>query len=136
LKKATIRIEDRIAERLQSEMGNLTAACTWLLEAYDAVRTYGLQKLKSIFTLDELKLILDAENGLIFSPRLIDGYMLHIQDAMNIDRLDQKWSVDASALIPKLESLCRAELVIMHEWMNYYWSGRLKTRPTMEEYLS
>lgn len=38
-------------------------------------------------------------------------------------------------MIAKISSIGKAELVILHDWMNYYWYGKLKERPPMREYL-
>lgn len=135
MKKATIRIDDALAERLLEEMGNLTAAATWMVEAYAAVRQHGIASLRKYFTIDELLMILEAENGLLFSPRMISGYISHIEDAMLIDRVHEKYGVDSELMIAKISSIGKAELVILHDWMNYYWYGKLKERPPMREYL-
>lgn len=70
------------------------------------------------------------------APKLIEGYVWHVEDAMKIDGLDAKWGVDAAALMAKLQALTKADLVIMHSWLNYYWYGKLKKRPSIEEYLT
>lgn len=135
MKKATIRIEDGLAARLQAEMGNLTAGCTVLVEAYASVRQYGIKRFQEIFSLNELSLMLDAENGVIFSPRMIQGWVGHVHDACYIDNLHLKYSVDPQVLLEKLGKLSDSDLVIIHDWMNYYWYGKLKNRPPIEEYL-
>ncbi len=135
MKKSTIRIENAIADAISDEMGNLTAGCTYLLAAYHYVRQQGLREIRSMFTLPELKLMLDAENGVAFSPALITGFPGHVDDAMTLDRLDQKWGVDRATLTGKLFAMPISTMIVLEEWLNYFWYGRHRQRPSIEEYL-
>lgn len=81
-------------------------------------------------------MMLEAENGLIFSPRLITGYIVHVEDAISIDHLNKKRNIDGAALLEKLRGMSKSELVILHEWLNYYWYGKLRTRPSLSDYIS
>ena len=136
IRKATIRIESAIADSIMANMGNLTAGATYMVEAYYYVREQGLREIRAMFTLPELKLMLDAENGVAFSSSLITGFPGHIYDAMSLDRLDRKWGVDRDALMKKLNDLPLSTMIVLEEWLNYYWYGRLGERPPIEKYLT
>jgi DNA-binding transcriptional MocR family regulator len=134
MNKATVRINEAIAAKLM-EMGNLSGAATWIIEAYWAVREYGVERLKKLFTPAELTMIIDAENGLLFSPRMIEGYVYHLEDALKLDALKAKYGIEDS-FMEKVRSLPKHDLVILHEWANYFWYGKWKKRPTIAEYIS
>ena len=134
MKKATVRIDDKIAARLE-EMGSLSGAASYIIEAYWVVREYGIDRLKRLFTSDELTMIIDAENGLLFSPRMIEGYVYHLEDALSLDGLKAKHGIEDS-FMEKVRSLPKHDLVILHEWANYFWYGRWKKRPTIAEYIA
>jgi len=133
VKKATIRIGSAIAESIINEMGSLTA--TYMLEAYYFVRQQTLREIRELFTLDELRLMLDAENAVSFSPALIGGFPGHIYDAMNLDGLDRKWGVDRGALMEKLNAMPFSTMIVLEEWLNYYWYGKMPERPPYDNYL-
>lgn len=134
MNKATVRIDDKIAARLE-EMGSLSGVASYIIEAYWVVREYGIDRLKKLFTPDELTMIIDAENGLLFSPRMIEGYVYHLEDALKLDGLKAKYGIEDS-FMEKVKSLPKHDLVILHEWANYFWYGRWKIRPTIAEYIS
>ncbi len=136
MKKITIRIDEALAERLQQEMGNLTSAGTRMVEVYGVIRAKSIEKIKKSLSQSELLLILEAENGLLFSPNLIGGYVSHIEDSMQIDRLHEKYAVDPHELLLKLQALPISDIIVLHDWMNYYWYGKHKKKPSMTEYIS
>ena len=135
MKKCTIRVDSHIANSIIREGGNLTATCTAYVEAYYYVRQNGLTEIRKMFSLPELRLMLDAENGVSFCPAMISGFPGHIFDSMALDRLDQKWGVDRNELMSKLNAMSPTLMVVLEQWLNSYWYGKMAVRPPYDEYL-
>jgi hypothetical protein len=134
MKKTTIRFEVEVADKIE-QLGNLAAIVTHFTDTYYHVRASFAQWIKQGFTKNELKLILDADNGLTYSVQLIAGYPAHLEDAITIDGLDTKWGVDSKAFMAKINGLEKHELMMLHEWSHWFWYGKWHKQPDLEEYV-
>lgn len=135
MKKTTIRFEVEVADKIE-QLGNLAAIVTHFTDTYYHVRASFAQWIKQKFSENELKLILDADNGLSFSVQLIAGYLAHLEDAIAIDGLDTKWDVDAKTFLGKIKAMPKHELMMLHEWSHWFWYGKWKEQPDFNEYVS
>lgn len=59
------------------------------------------------FSLGEAMLMVDAMNGCILDPHTASLLWANISDAIEMDRLDEKWQVDGNALVIRLRELGR-----------------------------
>ena len=134
MKKTTIRFEVEVADRIE-QLGNLAGVISHFTDTYYHVREAFTQWLKQKFSENELKLILDAANGLGYSPQLIAGYQAHLEDAIALDGVDVKWGVDAKTLLAKIEEMPKHELMMLHEWGWWFWYGKWKVQPLFREYV-
>lgn len=76
------------------------------------------------FTESETSLLHDACNGVWHEPAsTIRGALAQgVEDAIDLDGLDEKWSVDGLALIEKLRGLDFIQEVKLVEDIERYWS--------------
>ena len=136
--KITTRIPAQIAERLVENNTSLSDVCAHMLEAYEVIYTRFVTWMKNTqFTKAELSLILDASQGVRFSPDLMARfYDSHLRASLKEGRLDKKWRVDQEEFLQTLIKLSFHERVMLHDWSYRYWHGKWKDRPTIEEYVS
>lgn len=75
-------------------------------------------------TESEWMLIFDALNGVLHEdPASVNGVWIGIEDAIRLDHLDTKWTVDGDALVHKLERLGYAGNLAIVETAEQFWSG-------------
>lgn len=73
-------------------------------------------------TINEALLIVDALNGSILEPTLAEQLLwAEIEDAIHLDRLDQKWTVNGDALIGRLKALDNAGAREVVEKAEQFW---------------
>lgn len=73
-------------------------------------------------TIDESLLMVDALNGTLIYPEMAAQLLsFEIADAIAIDHLDNKWSVDGAALVAKLKTLDNAEANELLAKINKFW---------------
>lgn len=85
----------------------------------------GAGRKRSALTLsvNESLLIIDALNGTIVEPTLAEQLIpFEISDAVALDHLDQKWSVDGPALIEKLSRLTHEAAIELLAQIEKFWS--------------
>ncbi len=134
MKKTTIRFEVETADKIE-QLGSLAGIVSHFTDTYYHVREAFSQHLKQVFSEKELKLILDAANGLGYSPQMIAGYQGHLENAIARYGLDKKWGVDAETLLAKIDEMAGHELMMLHEWGWWFWYGKWKQQPLFREYV-
>ena len=94
----------------------------------DGLRYYRLladarRALRERFSSAELSLIIDACNGWwILSPEDCRSVDHNVEDAIRLDRLDQKWGVsDSAGLIERLRGLTWLEAVALCDAIERFW---------------
>ena len=81
----------------------------------------------------ECGLRLDACNGTLFYPFSINLVGATIQDAISMDRLDQKWEVDGPALADKLDKLSYFERLAVVDAVEVWWNRTHNEQPGFSE---
>ena len=107
-------ILDALAERGQ-RAPTINRDLTRLYFLYDrALRRLDL-------TVDEACLIVDAMNGTIHDERTSLMFSFGVEDAIQLDGLDEKWGVDGKALMDKLSTLDEIGCMAVVDAAERYW---------------
>lgn len=107
-------ILDALAERGQ-RAPTINRDLTRLYFLYDrALRRLDL-------TVDEACLIVDAMNGTIHDERTSLMFSFGVEDAIQLDGLDEKWGVDGNALMDKLSTLDEIGCMAVVDAAERYW---------------
>jgi hypothetical protein len=122
--------------RTHLKQASLNQSVTWVLDGFPVFYQKTLQELRGVFTLGELKLILDVLNGhgkllmsFITAPSLIGEHIaLAIEDAIRIDpSILEKWDIDSNAICDKTKLLTFFQKLAMELWASGFWNSE----PTM-----
>jgi len=101
-----------------------TGGASLILESFPALYLTVLSDLRGRFTEAEARLILDALNGLLLTPRLVGSHLeLEVHDAVKLNGLDEKGEVDGKALLTKLRALTRFDRAVIEMWARAFWVG-------------
>jgi hypothetical protein len=73
------------------------------------------------FTEAEASLLMDALNGTIAMPQTAHLLWAEIDDAIRLDRLDEKWGVDGQALHERLRALTPFQAMAILDAKERYW---------------
>lgn len=106
-KKIAITISPHILTEVdqRAEYGNVSGALARCLDRYFALLARSLAEWRNQLSDNECALILDATNGTAFADTFSLSHLwAEIADAVNLDGLDRKWSVDGQALVDKLQA--------------------------------
>lgn len=96
------------------------------LDRYYTALRYARAELRKLFTGDEVAAIVDNLNGVwLSSPAEISirGIALNVADGIALESLDQKWKVDGSALVQKLNSLTFTQSCALADAVEQFWMG-------------
>lgn len=107
VKKLSVSIRPDIMAEVEKrvEYDNVSGALNKSLERYFALLARSLAEWRSQLSDAECSLILDATNGTAFADTFSLSHLwAEIADAVSLDGLDRKWSVDGAALVEKIRS--------------------------------
>lgn len=134
------RIEERSAQFYGELFDSLNQGATYALESFPAMyRATLARELKGRFTTGELSLIIDNTNGLMLMPELAGQHLvLNISDAIAIEHLDERWSIDGETLVGKLQSLSLFQIAVLELWARGFWVQHTNSQHpiTIEAYVS
>lgn len=82
---------------------------------------YLLHRAVPSFSEPEASLIVDAMNGLMTEPHTAGLLWANIADAVRDDSLDEKWDVDAPALVARLRALTPFEQLAVADASERFW---------------
>lgn len=103
--------------------GNVSGAINKSLARYFALLQRSLAELRSQLSEPECSLILDATNGSAFSDTIsLNMLWADIEDAVNLDGLDQKWGVDGRALVAKIKLAGMAGQTALIDASERWWN--------------
>ncbi len=101
---------------------NRSGTISKMLSRYLYTLADSRRRLREMLSDAEMSLILDTLNGTGFfdehAPIFIDA---EISDAISLDHLDEKWSVDGPALIAKLRTLSYADKLAIVDASERWW---------------
>lgn len=125
MKTSSFRTTMQKEQSLKDVWGSTSAGATKAVDAYINLRKRVLHGLKGRFTSNELKLLIDNQNGTIFSPDLFSSSqtLIHaLEDGIKLDSLDQKWDVDTESFFETIKSLSDSEAYFLREEIDRFWN--------------
>jgi hypothetical protein len=123
-----IRIDPVAREQLRATLLHKLGP-GYVLESFPSLYKRTLDGLRGVFTESELRLILNALNGLFLTPGLAGQHLgLSVADAMQLDNLAIKHGVQAKKLNAKIADLKPFEAAVMEIWAIGFW-GTPETTP-------
>ena len=80
------------------------------------------EDLKDLFSKNELLLMIDVMNGTMLTPGS-SGHQIsaNVEDGIALDRLDEKWEIDKTAIIKKLSGLSLFQKTALELWTKKFW---------------
>lgn len=134
IKSVSVRVDesalDTISDILPEKLGK-----RYILESWPYLYRRTLAALRGKFTSAELLLMIDVSNGLYLSAGMAGQHLgLQVADAIALDAADAKWSVSATELMLKLDSLSTWEASCIEIWCQLYWVRHNEIKP--EEYVT
>ncbi len=130
-KPRSVYLESQVLEQLETRRDRTdlvnAAERGWLinrmLDRYLHLLSDRRNHLRPSFSNEELGLMVDACNGAIWYAHSIQHLPLEIADAIELDRLDEKWGVDGAGLVAKLKALDLLSLCALVDGIERFWSG-------------
>ncbi len=94
------------------------------------------ERLEDCFYESEIGLMCDACNGTRWNMKTIRFLPRSIEDALEVDRLDEKWEVNGEYLVRKLKELDLLSMCALVDAIERFWSGPYhKERPDYSKVL-
>ena len=138
MKKIGPRVTEGTEKYLKENFKTLSAGAEYILNSAPGVarRFMGID-LRDHFSKSEINLLHDAsspyfssassiiKNGVVMTPSIAGRHLLgNVEDAISLDNLDEKWSVDTEELLKKLKSMSTPELFFLEIWIYGQMSGK------------
>lgn len=109
---------------LSETFENLNQGATYLMLSAGPLYRQTLIEMKGKFTADELRLMLDVMNGTMLTAEWPGATLAgNVRDGIALDALDEKWKINGSELIDKINSLHTFQLHTIELWANGFWYG-------------
>jgi len=109
----------KLREHLGARASGLSAD---LVAKRDLERYYVLVGQPPRFSPGEACLLADAMNGVHEEPWSINIFWAGVQDAIERERLDQKWKVDGAELVARLRALSAGEKCAVVDAVERAWA--------------
>ncbi len=124
-------LSERADRGEQSTGVELARTANRALERYFYLLGERRRRLKDNFTQGEMSLLVDACNGIVWwDAHCIKLLPREIEDAIMLNKLDEKWEVDGPALVARLKELDLVALCALMDSVERFWSGPyLKEQP-------
>lgn len=114
---------EQIKRRNLDEGGNRSWTVSRQLERYFDMIDWNKRELRNILSDAEISLILDTFNGIAFADTVSIRYAWHeVADAIEMDRLDEKWKVDGKALVEKMKAMSFGHLIALVDSVEIWWN--------------
>lgn len=115
--------DDSFVMELDKRGEDRSSAVRQTVERYTDLLNRARVALRDHFSAAELSLIVDASNGVIYDTWSIPALWMGIEDSIQLDRTDVKWSVDGPALVEKLKFLTPTECAAIVDATERFWRG-------------
>jgi hypothetical protein len=120
--KTSVSIEPSVHNALKLREAQLSTSIDTATKRYLYALWEARRRLASQFGPGECGLMIDTLNGSLFYPYSINMLPAGIADAIELDRLDQKWEVDGAALVAKLEALDYFQRLAIIDALECWWN--------------
>ncbi len=134
--KRSVSLPPVYVQAIERRDSQFSTALTKSLGRYLYALADARRRLAEMFDAQECGLILDACNGTLFYPFSVNLIGATVQDAISMDRLDQKWEVNGVSLIAKLNELDYLERLAVVDAVEVWWNRTHGEQPEFDELFS
>lgn len=130
IKNATIRLPEELIEWLTSDGKSINQAVVECAQNLRRVRMVSAGELRGMFTPDEWKFLADSLNGTSVSDSFrcnVSALVAHVEDAAQLELLNQKWRVDIGTFKQKISQLHGANIEALYARVEEYWANNENT---------
>lgn len=122
-KKIGPAIADATAAFFSRTFDSPNAGYSYALDSYPTLYRQTLAEMRGRFGADELKLLLDANNGLLLTAELAGQHVaLEVADSISLNAYDKKWNVDGASLVRRLRELPAFSRAVLEVWARAFWA--------------
>lgn len=118
----SVRLPDDFMAELEKR-GDRATVIRETLERHFSLLARARPSLREALTPDEISLIADAGNGVLYEAWSIPHLSAGVADSIALDGLDAKWGVDGPALVEKLRRLDAAQTFALADAVERYWKA-------------
>jgi hypothetical protein len=129
------RIKEQTAEFYKAHFLTTNAGAQYVLEAFPSLyRATLAREIKGELKREELSLIIDTFNTPLLSPGFAGQHLAsECADAIQLDYLDKKWTVDSKTFLAKIEKLTISQKAIVEIWAKAFWK---QDEVSLEDWIS
>lgn len=120
--KVAIYLPDSLLEEISARGDNRSGTISRDLERLYTLYSRALATVQLEF--NQAYLIVDALNGVLMDANNAKLLWAEIEDAINLDHLDQKWQVDGKALVEKLRGLNEIQAIAVIDAAERFWQAQ------------
>ena len=135
-KKTSVYITANIEKQIMQRGDNRSGIINRDLERYYTVLDRALRTVS--LTENEALLIVDVLNGSILDTLSVRMLWAGVEDAINLDKVDEKWGINGAALVEKLRSLGEIQCLAVVAAAERFWADEdnrnMDTRETIKNY--
>ncbi len=120
-----IRVLERLLENITSRYASANGGVNRALYLLENLEKRLTAEIRGLFTEDQLKAILDANNGTLISEPFWGSQramVIQMQDGDEYDQLGKKWGVSIEAICNKINKLSPAAFLYFHEEIYRFWN--------------
>ncbi|MEW8957836.1 MAG: hypothetical protein AB2448_01800 [Moorella sp. (in: firmicutes)] len=136
--KIAIYIPDHLLAEISTRGDNRSGIISRDLERLYTLYRRALAQVT--LSVEEACLIVDALNGAKFEADTARLLWAEIEDACNLDHLDEKWQVDGQALVQKLRELNEIQALALVDAAERFWEasdvGERDVREAVKEFFN
>lgn len=120
-----IRVLERLLEIVTSAYESANGGVNRSLYLLENLEKRLALEIRGVFTANELKCILDANNGTMISEPFWGSQramVIQMQDGDEYDRIGEKWGVSIAEICTKIQQLSPAAFLYFHEEIYRFWN--------------
>ncbi|MCK4814584.1 hypothetical protein KA005_02345, partial [bacterium] len=94
-----------------------------VLNTFPAIYEATVQRLKDMFTEQELKALLSTGENYNILPESLPVFYHRIMDAIKYFKMSEKYELEKETFLEKAQSLSLPEALIAEIWVSTFWSN-------------
>jgi len=136
-KNVGFKVDDTIANGLETIYPSLNAAATRAVKSWGWLRTRTLRELVGVFTKEELLAVINSQNGTFFDPRFAFKEYLYmtIRDQEEYFSGVSQFKADVGTLINKIETISEGQCFFLIEWAYQFWYENLSEQQDLDKWI-
>ena len=126
IKNATIRLPEELIAWLTSDGKSINQAVIECAQNLRRLRMVSAGELRGVFTPGEWKFLAESLNGTIVSESFrcnVSALVAHVEDAAQLELLDNKWHVDMETFKQKILKLHGANVEALYARVEDFWAN-------------